>query len=64
LNASAAFFTASPTSSALHMGTRASTSWVAGFTTSRQSRARDSTNFPLMSSLTVAGDAACGLAAM
>src|SRR5258708_288808 len=66
LKASAAALTASPTSFASHIGTRASTFCVAGFTTSRHAFALDSTNWPLISSLTLgtASDRACGLAAM
>src|SRR5580765_3363614 len=64
LNASAAAFTATPTSAASHIGTRARTSCVAGFTTSRQAFAFDSTNCPLMRSLTVGTVLGWGLAAM
>ncbi len=66
LNASAAAFTASPTSAASHIGTRASTSCVAGLTTSRHCFALDSTKWPLTSSFTVetAFDWTWGLAAM
>jgi hypothetical protein len=46
-------FTALSTSAASHIGTRASTSWVAGLTTSRHCLAFDSTNLPSSSNLTV-----------
>ena len=66
LKASAADFTARSTSSAPHIGTRASTFCVAGSTTSRQSRALDSTSLPSRNSFTVgtACDTDLGLAAI
>src|SRR5258706_1833229 len=66
LKASAADFTASATSAASHIGTRARTCCVAGLITLRHALAFDSTNWPLISSLTLgtASDRACGLAAM
>src|SRR5688572_1897999 len=66
LNAAAAAFTALSTSSAPHIGTRASTSWVAGLTTSRHSFAFESTNCPFTSSFTrgTEGDATWGFAAI
>src|SRR5471030_238777 len=45
--------TACATSSTVANGTRASTSWVAGLTTSRQTVVRDSTHSPLISKGTV-----------
>ncbi|MOA20654.1 hypothetical protein D3C78_1411090 [compost metagenome] len=53
LKACLALATAAFISSAVAKGTRARTSWVAGLTTSRHWVLRDSTNSPLMRSLTL-----------
>ncbi len=55
--------TAALTSAAVASGTRASTCWVAGLTTGRNSVAADSTHSPLINSLTV-GTAALGFWAL
>ena len=57
LNASWAEATAAFTSAGVAKGTRASTSCVAGFTTSRHWVVWDSTSLPPISSLTVGMDA-------